>query len=33
VSALDEIVALVDIGRRAPGSDAERRAVRYLETG
>jgi hypothetical protein len=32
VSALDEIVALVDIGRRAPGSDAERRAARYLET-
>jgi len=31
VSALDEIVALVDIGRRAPGSDAERRAARYLE--
>jgi Peptidase family M28 len=32
VSALDEIVALVDIGRRTPGSDAERRAARYLET-
>jgi hypothetical protein len=31
LSALDEIDALVDVGRRAPGSDAERRAARYLE--
>ncbi|MGZ5338617.1 MAG: M28 family peptidase [Thermoleophilaceae bacterium] len=31
MSALDEIAALVEIGRRAPGSDAERRAARHLE--
>ena len=31
LSALDEIDALVDVGRRAPGSDAERRAARYLQ--
>ena len=31
LSALDEIDALADVGRRAPGSDAERRAARYLE--
>ena len=31
LSALDEIDALVGIGRRAPGSDAERRAARHLQ--
>jgi hypothetical protein len=31
LSALDEIDALVGIGRRTPGSDAERRAARHLE--
>jgi hypothetical protein len=31
MDALDEIEALVAIGRRAPGSDAERRAARHAE--
>jgi hypothetical protein len=31
LSVLDEIDVLVDVGRRAPGSDAERRAARYLQ--
>ncbi|MEA2332019.1 MAG: hypothetical protein QOH58_2157 [Thermoleophilaceae bacterium] len=31
VDALAEVDALVDAGRRAPGSDAERRAARHLE--
>jgi len=31
LNALDEIDALAGIGRRAPGSDAERRAARHLQ--
>jgi hypothetical protein len=31
LSAFDEIDAIVEVGRRAPGSDAERRAARHIE--